>query len=542
MRSSGKHWDRARQSIGRALALEPRNALAHFTLGRAFHLSAQPEPAVRSYRRAVELRPDFALAHCNLAIVLLDLGEHQQALASGARAVELDPNLGEAHMTVGRALLEQQRFAPAEAALRRALALDPGLVQAYDALGRVCSRFNRSEEALALHRAALALDPQHPPAWYGIGIAHRALGHFDDAIASFRRALAIAPDFAAAHRDLALCQKAAPNEAEVTRMRAILANRSAAVQERAAAAFGLGKFFDDIGDYEEAFRRYAEANSLCREKAEANGLVFQADALRREVDEAIATFTLEFFAARRGWGEPSDLPVFVVGLYRSGTTLTEQILASHRRIFGAGELPDIRRINQRLSHLPRDALKWNAADIATLAHEHLAHLRGLGGAAIRVVDKHPDNVFFLGLIATLFPDAKIICCHRDPRDNVLSCFFQRFIEVMTFSTDIADCARRWQETERIAAHWRRVLPMAIFDLQYETLVADFENQTRRLIDFLGLEWDPACPRFFRTERAVNTPSTWQVRQPIYDSSAGRWRNYERHLEPLLAVLDTGQLN
>ncbi len=268
----------------------------------------------------------------------------------------------------------------------------------------------------------------------------------------------------------------------------------------------------------------------------AEGLEFDIGVLRREVDAAIATFKPEFFAARRDWGVPSVQPVFVVGLYRSGTTLTEQILASHPGVFGAGELPDIRAINHSLSERPEDGLGWRRDDIRAQAAKHLARLATLSQGASRVVDKHPDNVFFVGLIAALFPRARIICCHRDPRDNVLSCFFQQFSKAMTFATDLGDCALRWRETERIAVHWERVLPEQVLHLQYEALVENLEGEARRLIEFIGLPWDPACLEFFKTERSVNTPSTWQVRQPIYRSSAGRWRNYEAHIGKLTAAL------
>lgn len=203
---------------------------------------------------------------------------------------------------------------------------------------------------------------------------------------------------------------------------------------------------------------------------------------------------------------------------------------------GAGELTHIPRLLNRVAPQPRDLEALTPGQAAEFAARHIEALRTIGGGAVRVVDKHPQNVFALGLIAIMFPRAKIICCHRDARDNALSCFFQRFAPEMAFATDLADCGRRHVETERMADHWRRVLPVPIFDLHYEELVKDLEGQARRLIDFIGLDWDPACLNFYETERAVNTPSTWQVRQPIYASSVGRWRNYERHLGPLLAVL------
>jgi tetratricopeptide (TPR) repeat protein len=529
-------WTRAIGQARRAVKVDPNNGLCRFTLGRAWHAAGNPARAKDSYQRAVNLQPDFAIAHCNLAIVLLDLGETEAAWASGLRAVELDWRIAEAHMTVGRALLQLDHPEPAAAALKEAVKANPKLGRAHHSLGLAAQRLRRFEEAVGHHRQAVALEPELAESWSGLGLALRAFGRFEEAVGCFRRALEIAPDFGEAHRDLAMCQRAAASEAEVAGMGAILADPAKPLQQRVSAAFGLGKFLDDVGDYDEAFANYALGNSLCREEAASDGIVFDADGLRREIDATIESYTPEFFARRSGWGSSSELPVFVVGLFRSGTTLTEQILASHSRVHGAGELPHIQRLVNRVAAQPRDAEVLTAAQIADLAAGHIEALRAIGGDAARVVDKHPQNVFALGLIAMLFPRAKIICCHRDARDNALSCFFQRFSPEMAFATDLADCGRRHLETERMADHWRRVVPMQILHLHYEELVSDFEGQARRLIDFIGLDWEPACLNFYETERAVNTPSTWQVRQPIYHSSVGRWRNYERHLRPLLKVL------
>jgi tetratricopeptide (TPR) repeat protein len=535
-------WGRAIEQARRAMQCDRGNASCHFTLGRAYHAAGRPGEAKGNYQEAMRLRPDFAVGHCNLAIVLLDLGETEAAWASGLRAVELDWCLAEAHMTVGRALLQLHHPEPAAAALRQAIVADPRLGRAHHALGVALQRLGRFTEAVEHHRKAAALEPQLAETWSGLGTALRAFGGFDEAIECFRRALAIAPDFGEAHRDLAMCRRAAASEAEIAGMRALLGDLTKPAPQRASAAFGLAKFFDDIGNYDEAFAGYAEANALCRSEAAAAGIAFDADGFRHEIDAAIETYRTEFFAERAGWGTTSELPVFVVGLFRSGTTLTEQILASHPSVFGAGELPHIPRLLRRIANEPRDATAWTQDRIAKLAEHHLVELRAKGGPATRIVDKHPQNLFSLGLIALMFPRAKIICCHRDARDNVLSCFFQRFSREMAFATDLADCGRRLIETERMADHWRQVLPLPVLDLHYEELVADLEGQARRLIDFIGLDWDPACLSFYETERAVNTPSTWQVRQPIYSSSVGRWRNYERHLGPLFEVLAQAKAN
>ncbi|HTB47436.1 MAG TPA: sulfotransferase, partial [Acetobacteraceae bacterium] len=237
-----------------------------------------------------------------------------------------------------------------------------------------------------------------------------------------------------------------------------------------------------------------------------------------------------------GWGHPSEEPVFIVGMPRSGTSLVEQISASHKLVFGAGEQTEMFAILTALefengNHHP--AL-WNRTSVRREAMAYVQHLRELGGGAVRVIDKQPDNILCLGHIAVLFPRARIVVCRRDPRDVSLSCFFQHFRDgPLVWTDDLADCAFRAREIERLTEHWRTVLPIPVLEVQYETLVANLETESRRLIDFLGLEWDPACLAFHETQRTVMTASHWQVRQPIYARSAGRWRHYRNHLGPML---------
>jgi tetratricopeptide (TPR) repeat protein len=536
-----RDWPRAVSAIRQALVLEPENALGHFTLARALHLSLDAAAARASYETVLRLSPDFALAHSNLAMLLFEAGESEAAAAAARRATELEPDLAEAHLHLGRALLALRHLPDAEAALRRATALAPDQPLAHSALGRTLQQRGKSDAAIVSHRRSLELEPRAASGWSGLGQALRALGRFDEAVTSFLRAIELDPLAGEAHRDLAICRKAVGGEPQLAEMAKLLADPDTPARQRVSAGFGLGKALDDLGRYDEAFARYSEANSLCRIEAHKRGKRFTIEALRAEVDAQIKAFTPELLQRTRGFGTASDLPVFVVGLYRSGTTLAEQILASHPQVFGAGEIFDIRRLAEGLAPHPRQAELLTEAEVRNAAAAHLAGLRDRGGAALRVVDKFPDNLFSLGLIAMLFPGARVIICRRDARDNVLSCFFQNFSDGAGFATDLVDCGRRYLETERMAAHWRQVLPIRMLELQYETLVGDLEGQARRMIDFLGLDWDPACLRFFETERTVNTSSVWQVRQPIYGSSVGRWRNYERHLQPLIDTLGQHQL-
>jgi hypothetical protein len=279
---------------------------------------------------------------------------------------------------------------------------------------------------------------------------------------------------------------------------------------------------------------------LAHDGQNAQGTQFDPVKFSAHIDGLITLFPAAAFSQRFDAGVASDLAVFIVGMPRSGTTLVEQIAASHTQVHGAGELRDIPNITQALApmmHAAGPDGAWDAAMTQGFARAHLERLARLGGPARRVIDKTPDNVLTLGVIATLFPGARVVICSRDARDNCLSNFFQLYTDGNAFSYDLAECGWRARETARLIDHWRAGVPGKFLDLQYETLVDDLEGQARRLIDFLGLEWEPACLEFYRNERAVATPNMWGVRQPIYNRQVGRWRMYERHLGPLFAALD-----
>ena len=266
--------------------------------------------------------------------------------------------------------------------------------------------------------------------------------------------------------------------------------------------------------------------------------IFDADRFAARIEGLIERYPDRSSVEYADFSNMSELPVFVVGMPRSGTTLVEQICATHSRVFGAGELGDIIRLDHIL----------NRGDIAgspelhgetawKIAKEHIVKLYGQAKGALRVVDKMPDNILLVGLILRLFPRARIIWCSRDKRDTALSCYFQMFAPgAQHFSYDLADCGHRMRLIERLARHWMTLVPTRMIEMNYEALINDLEGQSRRLIEFLGLGWEPACMDFHRTERSVATVSYWQVRQPLYQSSVGRWRNYEQHLSPLFAAL------
>jgi hypothetical protein len=298
--------------------------------------------------------------------------------------------------------------------------------------------------------------------------------------------------------------------------------------------FAIGKYYDDVGDFKRAFRSAERANDLQRRGVDP----YNAEAHTRMVDDLRRVYTREALADIHAGASDSRRPVFVVGMPRSGTSLIEQIIASHPAAAGAGELGYWSSAMQRFERELRHQLV-SAPLKEKLSREYLRTLDEHSTAAVRVVDKATFNAEYLGVIHSVFPHARIIYVQRDPIDVCLSCYLTRLPEDLNFAMALADLAHYYREHHRLVTHWRRALPAGtLLDVRYEDLVADQERGTRRIIEFLGLEWDDRCLRFERTERAVRTSSFWQVRQRMYRTSVGRWRNYRKYLGPLLGLRDS----
>jgi hypothetical protein len=298
---------------------------------------------------------------------------------------------------------------------------------------------------------------------------------------------------------------------------------------------GLGKHYDRQQRYDEAFAHFRSAKAATRKLTG----VFDERAVAGYFDRIIETFPLDFFGRFPAGGSASERLVFIVGMPRSGTTLTEQILASHPAVFGAGELQGIADVARAIRpDYPQRVPFLSASEIAEFVKGYLATIDARAPPeAIRVTDKLPVNFTHLGLIATLFPHSRVIHCRRDPMDTGLSCFAEQFRLSHDFTTDLESIGRYYLQYERLMAHWRRVLPLPMLEQRYEDLIANPEVGSRALLAHCELPWDEACLNFHAASRQVSTPSRWQVRQPIYATSVGRWRHYERHLEPLRRLLE-----
>jgi tetratricopeptide (TPR) repeat protein len=518
----------------RALGIKPHDAQIHCNLGSALWAQGQRPEAVVSYRQALALNPSFVEALNNLGAVLRELGERSEALVLYQQALDLDPQRPESHCNLGNVLFELRCIGDAEAAFRRALALQGDHPQARLGLATLLRLQGRHAEAEASCRAALSDSPKSAALLALLGELHADRGQFAEAQELFQRAIELDPGFASAYCGIAEHRRMTPADAAWRQGVEALVARPLPLGQEISLRYALGKYFDDLADYDAAFGEYRKANELSKHY----GTRYEGSRLTRRVEAMIETFDAGFIRECHRHASASELPVFIVGMPRSGTSLTEQILASHAHVFGAGEL---RFWDGAYSALEKVGLK--SADAAQLipgiGRDYLGRLSALSpGSALRVIDKMPANFLYAGLIHAAFPRARIIHVHRHPIDTCLSIYFQNFLGMGPYANDFDNLAHYYSEFLRITAHWRALLPSgALLEIPYEGLIADQGGWTRRMLEFLGLPWDPECLEFHRTDRVVITASRWQVRQIIHASSVGRWRNYEKYIGPLRHLPD-----
>jgi tetratricopeptide (TPR) repeat protein len=562
----------------RALALAPGSPQALNNLGNALQAQGRLADAVVQYRRALAVAPDYSPAHNNLGQALAGLGSLDEAIAHFARAIAHNPNYAEAHNNLGNALQAQRRLEQAIASYERALALVPDYPQAHSNLGNALQDQGRLDEAVQHYEKALTVRPDYPEAHNNLGNARLAQGRFAEAAACYERAIACDPNYAQAHHHLGVALHSMGDLARARQSyetaidlapttpryyRALLDVRQAAAgdkyfvaMQRLAEAieslpgsaqqelhFALGKAYADLQQYELSFRHLVTANALKRRET-----AYNEPEMLRSFDRIRAVFTPELLKAKRGLGDPSTVPIFIVGMPRSGTTLVEQILASHPQVFGAGERNDFSRVAEGLQ--THDAALRFPEIVPMLPGEALRdiggrYLAGVAAAAAaaeapgaaRITDKMPGNFAYAGLITLALPNARIIHVRRDPIDTCLSCFSILFAVGQPQTYDLAELGRYYRAYAALMEHWRRVLPLGVMlEVQYEDVVADVARQARRIVAHCGLAWDDACLAFHKTQRPVRTASASQVRQDIYRSSVGRWQRYGDLLQPLIEAL------
>ena len=523
----------------RALTLKPDFVDAHFNLGNVLQEQGRLDEAIAHYQRAVALKPGYAEAHNNLGNSLKQQGKLDEAMAHYQRAIALKPDYAEAHSNLGRVFKEQSKFAKAMVHYQRALAFKPDSAEIYLNMGNIFRLHSKYGEAMAYYQRALAFKPDIAETYYNLGIALRELGQFDEAQRAYERALELEPRNGWYYRQLFDGRRVVAGDRHLAAAEKLVEDMtSLPIEDQRELHFALGKAYDDLEQRERSFRHRLEGNALKRRE-----FVYDEPVMLGFLDRIRTVFTAELMQNKRNLGNPSMVPIFIVGMPRSGTTLVEQILASHPKVFGAGELAEFNKVVTSIG-MPNGALFFpeavpalSAGQLRQIGTSYLDAVRAAAPGAERITDKMPTNFRFVGLIHLALPNARIIHMRRDPVDTCLSCFSLLFAGDHPYCYDLGELGRYYRAYETLMEHWRRVLPVGVMlDVQYEEVVADVERQARQIVAYCGLEWDDACLVFHKTQRPIRTASVTQVRQPIYRTSVGRWRPYQHLLQPLIKEL------
>ncbi len=596
-------FDEAEQILHRALALLPDSAPLHEDLGGVFAMQRRFEIAIESFKTALGLDPRLPLARKKLGQALAALGRRAEADAALETWFEQDANRLQVavaldHLRAGRkeeaiaalrkALREnpdnvdalntlaqtywgdEKRVSDIEALLRRATQLAPALEPAWMMLGLLLHESSRPQEAIECYQRAIAIEPGNASAWSGLGADHAQVGDMDKSADAYARSLALQPGSPGIHMSYAHALKALGRQPEALReYRTAIAQKAdfgevywsmanlkvfrfepaevAAMEEQVQREdlspsadvhfrFALGKAYEDAGDHDRAWEFYHTGNQRQRPLVSYDPVGFEAR--HKEIAEV---FTREFLDQHEGQGFESEAPIFIVGLPRSGSTLIEQILASHSQVEGTLELPALGEIavstaryryGRENREYPGTVRELRDCDFPAYGQQYIDQTRIYRATdRPRFTDKLPNNFSHIGFLHLILPNAKIINARRHPLDSILGSFKQLFGKGQNFTYDMDELVLYYRQYHEIMRHWHRVLPGKVLDVHYEETVGDLEGQVRRILAHCGLPFEEACLRFHETDRAVRTASSEQVRQPLYTRALGTWRRYEKHLSP-----------
>ena len=528
------------EAYGKAARLKPGYAEAYHNLGAALRALGRNEEALANFQQAIKFRPGHTETHCQIASIYADLKRPNEAVTHYRIAIKDRP--GDAHLlnALAGALMERlasiDDLAEAERCYREAIRVRPDLIILYVNLTVLLRNTGRHDEARICFQQILELDPGNTDAIAGIANVLEYKGEYEAAYNLLKPLLAnrninshVAISFGSVARHV-------DRRAEAAAILESQAQEALSPRELRNIHFQCGRLYDEMREYDKAFDHFSRAHSL----ATAD---FDLKRNEKLFDDLIGVFSAEGISRMPRSRVHSELPVFIVGMPRSGTTLVEQILASHPDVFGAGELGDIQKIVATLPAVlgtsvpyPRcmEVVKQEALD--ELSQGYLSVLTNFSSTATRITDKMPHNFLNLGIISLLFPNARVIHCRRDPVDTCLSIYCLPFNTAHPYTDNLAHLGAYYLQYLRLMSHWKSVLSIPVFEIRYEDLIGDQERWSRKLVEFCGLEWDDRCLRFHETKRNASTHSYDQVRRPMYKKSVARWKNYEQHLGPLIAAL------
>ncbi len=497
--------ERAIEILQRILALDPQHIEATYALGMLLHKVHRNDLAIPLLQKTVAMRPKLFDAALNLGTVQRAVGLVVDAQASLERAIALKPTSSKAHVTLGLLFVDRNAIDDAERMFQRAIALQP-----------------RNGEAHAQ-----------------LGLVHKTRGERAQAIACYRRAVALKPQYGEAHRGLAYLRTYTEYDKDVELMERVYRAPDTPDLERMLVGFALGKVFDDLKRYDEAFECLQEGNRLKRKTFN-----FSIDHSTAQFENLKRALGRDFVERHRGHATTDATPIFVVGMPRSGTSLTEQILASHPDVHGAGEVDYLRIVTDEAERLtgkrfPLGLENLQPGALRSAGEAYIARLRVGAGDIAHVTDKLPHNFLRVGLIQAVLPNAKVIHCQREPLDTCLSIFQHYISGDHAYASNLEELGQYYRLFRELMAYWHEQLPQPFHIMNYERLTSDTEAEVRALLEYCNLPFHSDCLQFHKTERVVNTPSAGQVREPMYRNSVARWKNYERHLLPLQQALAGG---
>jgi tetratricopeptide (TPR) repeat protein len=561
------------ESLREAMALDPEYLDPRIELAGLLNAEGQVGAAITLCEESLEHWPDNPSLYNMLGLALLNDGRAAEAAGSLQRAIALDPSVAIVHHNLGMALQAAGRDNEAIAAYHQAITLDSALVEAWSQLAHLLFAHGRRDEARECLRQGSVAQPDsatslllraelelaegrlteaeslvnqvishHPriaAAHHLAAIIQQQAGRFDEASASYETTARLSPHRTLALLGLVMSRKLhADDQPLIDRLQDALRSSSIPDVSRADIHYALGKAFDDLADFEQAIWHLDAANAIVADRIDQIGARFDQQQHHANIEQIIQTFSAEFFQQRGMFGHATELPVLIVGMPRSGTTLVEQIVSSHPAIGAGGEQHFWPDRSAMLGQAMADLI--HPRQLQDISEQYASTLRALAPEASRVTDKMPANFLLLGLIHLALPNARVIHCRRHPVDVCLSIYATPFSNLVNFARRREDIVAYYRGYAKLMAHWRRVLPPEQFhEIEYERLVRDHEGEARRLISFCGLEWDAACLRHERNTHPIHTPSWWQARQPVYRTSVDRWRRYEPWLGAFSQLLTEG---
>jgi tetratricopeptide (TPR) repeat protein len=431
-------------------------------------------------------------------------------------------------------LAKQKNFIDAKELLERAVSIKPDLTVAHNNLGNVYKCMGDEDGAVKCFKKAISIEPNSAMAHYNLGNSLKIQGNLDEAVLSYKNALSIKPDYAEAHFNLSTLRKCS-DYGDIKSIKMTLAG-NINIEKRVILNFALSKSLSDMQENSQSFDALLKGNRLHR-----NTIKFKISDEERVFGKFVETFDESFFKAREGYGIDDNMPIFIVGMPRSGSTLIEQILSAHPDVYGAGELIILPEQLKKLSsdqpeQVPAKIAAMKLQAITTMADEYITEVRKLSADSRFVSDKMPINFLHIGIIKLLLPNAKIIHSVRSCEDTCFSIFKTKFTGMHNYAYDLSELGQYYRLYHQLMEHWHRLFPDDIYDVVYEKITAEQESETRKLLDFCGIGWDDKCMQFHKSKRSVATASNVQVRQPMYRSSVGGWRRFEQQLQPLIDAL------